>query len=507
MKPDIVRFFRDKRFLNFPLSVGQAASLKVLYGQELDPAEWQAMKRHLRIKYRRHEFREGVFVEGRRAGKSRRAAGLAIYEGIFGGHEKCLAPGETAVIPVISASKRQTQVVKNYALRMMKDSPALRPHIVNDTSEQIELANGISIMCLPCSSKNIRSFAFPAAVLDEVGFWRYEGYADADKDVLSAVRPAMIQFRRPKLLMISTPWIRAGELWRYYNQPRKEMMIWQSPTWEMNPLISRADLDDEFIEDPVGSNREYGALFTSAISAIFSPDHVERAMERGYTQLKPAYGARYFGAIDPAFTSDSFALVIGHIEYGRVIIDHVVEWKPPVDLEVVTGELAKFCQLYGIRKLWSDQYAAEPLKQVFRRGGVNIETVVFTSQFKTAAYNTLRHLLSGNDIVLPAIHELKAQLLSCEEKRMPGGLVKLGAPGGLHDDIVDALTLLCHKLTPAAARRPRRPVRMAEALRGKGSRVSGGQYWTQKFRALENNPGGHLSIQDIKRLSGNGSPQ
>ncbi|MBW1723295.1 MAG: hypothetical protein JRJ78_14725 [Deltaproteobacteria bacterium] len=507
-RPDIVKFFRDPRFLNFPLSPAQAAALKTFYGRSLIPAERRFMQKCLKGVYRPgKEYSEGALICGRRSGKSRLAAGIAIFEALFGGHQKFLAPGEVGTIPVVSASMRQTSVVKGYVSAMLKGSPLLKRHILNETADSVELSNGMTILCLPCSSKSIRGFSFPCVICDEIAYWPLEGFHNADVDVLDAIRPAMATFEKPKLILLSTPWLRRGELWELYKKPRGAL-VWQAATKLMNPTVSAAFLRRMKERDELAYKREFEARFTSAIAAMFDPEHVERAMSQGYLELEPLPGVRYFGSIDPAFTSDSFAVTIAHLQGGRIIVDLVREWKPPVDLGRVTGELAELCGRYGLRFLWSDQYAAEPLKQVFAAGGVRIKTEVFTAQFKLRAFGGLRHLLAIGGIELPDHKELRRQLVSCEERRLPGGGVRIGAPSlrGEHDDLADALALLAEKITPLAARPVRRgPVRVGEACRGRGRQgQSRADYWLEQFRSMPiKSVGKVVSLEEVKKQVNN----
>ena len=49
-------------------------------------------------------FREAWVVAGRRAGKSRIAALIAVYLAVFKDYAHCLAPGETAAVMVLAAA-------------------------------------------------------------------------------------------------------------------------------------------------------------------------------------------------------------------------------------------------------------------------------------------------------------------------------------------------------------------------------------------------------------------
>ena len=493
--PSIVEFFTSKDYLGFDkLSPAQAALLRAVYGEEQDAEGCKWVKKCARGKRSTKEYNEVALVCGRRSGKSTLASGIACYEALLGGHEDYLSPGEPAVIAVISASLRQTSIIRRYIGAMLGRSPVLRDYIKNQTADSIELTNGVTIMTLPCSSRSIRGFAFPVVLADEIAYWSLEGYSDSDVDVMNAVRPAQGQFASPKLVMLSTPWIKKGVLWETFNRPRGAL-VWQARTVDMNPSIPRAFLRKERARDPIAYKREYEGQFTSAINCLFAAADIDRAMRRGYAELPPVPGMQYFGAIDPAFTRDSFTAFAAHCEGGRIIVDKAIEWKPspsaPVDVNKVTGELAMLCRTYRIRRLWSDQYAAEPLKQVMRRGGVPLKTEVFSAQFKVQAYSSLRYLLAGGGIDLPDHEELRHQLKSVEEVRLPGGGVRIGAPQlrGEHDDLADALALLVQKVVPVSARRQPQRTRWVDYLRGGGPTykslgAKGPDYWAERAQMM-----------------------
>ena len=93
---------------------------------------------------------------------------------------------------------------------------------------EIDLDNGITIACYPCSQITIRGLRVVAAVLDELGFWRDEvTAANPAEDVLNALRPAMATFTNHKLIKISTPYRKEGVLWRDYKErAERDYLVW-----------------------------------------------------------------------------------------------------------------------------------------------------------------------------------------------------------------------------------------------------------------------------------------
>src|SRR5687767_7370927 len=69
-------------------------------------------------------FDTGLFLTGRRSGKSRIAAVIGAYEAVLAGHERKLARGERGIVAICSPTREQSQIVKDY-LRGVFEAPML----------------------------------------------------------------------------------------------------------------------------------------------------------------------------------------------------------------------------------------------------------------------------------------------------------------------------------------------------------------------------------------------
>src|SRR5262245_24935328 len=98
--------------------------------------------------------RELWAVVGRRGGKSRMAAALAVFIACFIKHE--LSAGEVGHVLVLAASKDQAKVVFEYTKSFLQDSPVLRQEIESITRNEIKLHNGIIIGTHATSFRSIR---------------------------------------------------------------------------------------------------------------------------------------------------------------------------------------------------------------------------------------------------------------------------------------------------------------------------------------------------------------
>src|SRR5262245_10869420 len=68
---------------------------------------------------------------GRRSGKSRMAAAIAVHVAALTDHRKRLAPGEIGVVAVIAASRDQASVVFGYISGFLQAAPLLAGQITN----------------------------------------------------------------------------------------------------------------------------------------------------------------------------------------------------------------------------------------------------------------------------------------------------------------------------------------------------------------------------------------
>ena len=122
----------------------------------------------------KQRVREMWVAAGRRGGKSRMAAALAIYFALFQQHK--LSVGENAMVLVLAASMDQARVVFGYTVAFLQNSEVLRREIELFTRSEIRLKNGIVIAVHSNSFRSVRGRTLCAAVLDEVSFWRSEEF-------------------------------------------------------------------------------------------------------------------------------------------------------------------------------------------------------------------------------------------------------------------------------------------------------------------------------------------
>src|SRR6266566_6816053 len=165
--------------------------LGALFALPLAPNETITYQQHTgRSTAPEEPFREAWVIAGRRAGKSLIAALVAVFLACFRDYSAFLKPGEVGTVMVIAADRRQARTILRY-IRGFFGLPILKPLVVNETQESIELSTRIVIEVATCSFRSVRGYTLVAVLADEVAFWRSEESANPDSEILAAVRPGL----------------------------------------------------------------------------------------------------------------------------------------------------------------------------------------------------------------------------------------------------------------------------------------------------------------------------
>ncbi len=130
------------------LILGHRGIPKAFYGLELDADELEfLLSCHRAQELCPARAREIDGIIGRRGGKTRLAALIAVYEAT---RDHGLPRGERAFILIIAPVLDQAQIAFDYVSKYMNGSPELLKLVVKERQSEIELRNGITIACRPC---------------------------------------------------------------------------------------------------------------------------------------------------------------------------------------------------------------------------------------------------------------------------------------------------------------------------------------------------------------------
>jgi hypothetical protein len=386
------------------------------------------------------QFREAFCVVGRRGGKSAVAALIACYLATFRDYSEVLAPGETGIVMLLAADRRQARVLLGYINGFFDSIPALGRMLLNRTQEALTLTNRIRIEIHTASFRAIRGYTVVAAICDELAYWSIEDSANPDVEVLNALRPAMSTIPNALLLAITSPYARRGAVWETYKEnfgkDGADVLVWQGDTRSMNPSVSRAVIATAYLRDHAAASAEYGAEFRTDIAAFLSWDVIERRVIPGRAELPPAPGVEYFAFVDPSGgQSDSMTLAIAHRHNDLVILDLLAEKIPPFGPEAVVHEFVSTLTRYRIHSVTGDRYAGEWTREAFQKLDVTYHTAELT---RSELYLEMLPMLTAGQCELLDNQRLVRQLLSLERRTSRLGRDSVDHPPSGHDDLANA---------------------------------------------------------------------
>ncbi len=416
--------------------------LKALFALPMDDEELEIYRTHTGRKQPPSEpAREAWLPIGRRGGKSRVAACIAVFLACFRDYTSVLAAGERGTVMVIASDRRQARVVFRYIAGLLDGSPMLSELVESRTKESIHLRNRITIEVHTASFRAVRGYTVVAAVLDEVAYWPSDELsANPDIEIVNALRPGMATVPGSMLLAISSPYARRGALWnafsKHFGRDGDPVLVWQADTRSMNPTVEESVIAKAYEEDPASASAEYSAQFRSDVERFVTLEVVQASTVPARQFLPPIEGIEYFGFVDPSGgSSDSMTLAVAHVESDKRVLDFVMERRPPFSPESVVEEFSAVLEKYGCFTVVGDRYAGEWPRERFREHGIVYDP---SAKSKSDLYRELLPLLNSGRLELLDDERLAAQLLGLERRTSRGGRDAIDHAPGRHDDLINA---------------------------------------------------------------------
>ena len=381
-------------------------------------------------------------IVGRRGGKSRALATIAVFLATFRDYAQFLAPGEVATVAVLAANRAQARTIFRYIIGLLRDIPLLSSMVVGETDEAIELSNRVVIEIGTASFRTIRGYSFAAILCDEIAFWRSdESSANPDVEILRALRPGMANIPGSILLMASSPYAKRGELYssyrRHFGKDDARVLVWKADTATMNPGIGRAIIAEAYELDPEAARAEYGAEFRDDLADFVTREIVDACTAWSRSELPPEPGVTYAAFCDPSGgANDAMTLAVADLRDGAIcVLDFILEVRPPFDPEHAVAECAAVLRRFGVTRVVGDRYGGEWPKARFRERGIVFEQ---SARPKSDIYHDLLPLLNAGRVELLEHPRLSAQLVGLERRTARGGRDSIDHTPGGHDDLANA---------------------------------------------------------------------
>ncbi len=383
-------------------------------------------------------------IVGRRGGKTRVAAVLAVLLAAFRDYTPYLAAGERGTLPLIAADRKQSRTLKRYIEALFNMIPMLQSQIVDRAADRLDLANGITIEIHTASFRAVRGYTVIGAVCDEVAFWANEDSANPDTEILNALRPAMATIEGAPLICISSPFARRGELYRAYQEhygvDGDDVLVVVADSRTMNPTLPEGVVRRAYARDPIAAASEYGqdgvVHFRRDYEVYLSREILDAAIVKTRTELPPRRGVTYTAFVDPSGgSSDSMTLAIGHREGDRVVIDSVSEQLAPFNPDIVVGRFCDVLFRYGVTRVIGDRYAGEWPASRFRAHGIDYRPADKT---KSEYYLAALPMFNAGQVDLPNVPAIAVQFSQLERNTSRGGREFVDHPPRGRDDVANA---------------------------------------------------------------------
>jgi hypothetical protein len=386
-------------------------------------------------------MRELWVVAGRRGGKSRIAAALAVYFACFVQHR--LARGERGMVLVLAASMEQARVVFEAAVAFLTESPVLCQEVAETTRSEIRLRNGILIAIHSNSFRSIRGRTLVACVLDEVAFWRDETSVAPDTETYTALLPSLAT-TGGMLIGISSAYRRTGLIYnkfkQYFGVDSDDTLVVQGGS-----KIFNSSLDDDAIAaqraaDPIAAKSEWDSEWRDDLSGFLDENVIEGSINPDRPlELPPISTQHYRAFVDASGGSaggDAYAIAIAHREDGIYVLDVVRARTGPFDPEAVTKEYAQLCREYRIGTVTGDRYAAEWVTTMWRKQNISYQTSELSA---SELYLEALPLFTRALVSLPDHRSLIRELSLLERSTGRMGKDTVSHPVRGHDDMANCV--------------------------------------------------------------------
>ena len=234
---------------------------------------------------------ECAFIAGRRSGKTVAASCFSVYLAALCDWSEHLTIGERGVMLFLAQTQRTARVAFNYSKGLFETCPLLKDLVIKTTADTISLSNGIDLEIRPASFRGLRGLTAIGVVADELAVWFSDESSNPDREILTAVRPALASTGGP-VLMVSSPYARRGELWEMYRRhygpegdPR--LLVAQGASRDFNKTLPQSVVDRALERDRARFTAEYLGEFRTDVEGFLTLEAIRACVEPGVKERPP----------------------------------------------------------------------------------------------------------------------------------------------------------------------------------------------------------------------------
>ena len=304
---------------------------------------------------------------------------------------------------------------------------------IREADLRINIGHGSVAVRSADNPQSLRGEGLDFVVLDECAFIDEQAWAEALRPTLSD--------RRGGAMFISTPrghnWF-----WRLWQRGQSgdypDWHSWQLPTAD-NPYIAPAEIEaarGEMTERAFA--QEYQAQFMDDAGGVF-----RRIFEVTTGEPRePEPGHSYIMGADWGKYEDYTVLSVIDLRTKRLVAKDRFS---QIDYALQTQRLRALAERYRpIAIIAEANSMGEPVIEQLQRMNLPVQPFITTNASKSVIIESLALALERGELTLLNDPILIGELQAYEMERLPGGLMRYGAPQGVHDDCVMSLALAWH---------------------------------------------------------------
>jgi phage terminase large subunit-like protein len=363
-----------------------------------------------------HSARFKLLACGRRWGKTRLGVNECLDVASHGGRAWWVAPS-------YKMSEVGWRPLRQIATRIGAE--------VRRVDHQIILPGGGEVTVRSADNPDaLRGEGLDYVVVDECAFVPEAAWTEA-------LRPALSD-RLGRAMFISTPKGR-NWFWRLWERGQDanddEWASWQFPT-SGNPYIAASEIEAARLGLPERVFlQEYEAQFLDDAGGVF------RRVADAATAIEcePEEGHEYCMGVDWGKSNDYTVLTVMDIAERRMV---AMDRFNRIDYTVQRGRLEAMAGRYNPSVILAESNSmGEPIIEQLQRDGLPVRGFTTTNATKAQAIEALALAFERGDISILNDPVLVGELQAYEMERLPSGMVRYGAPEGMHDDTVMSLAL------------------------------------------------------------------
>ena len=277
----------------------------------------------------------------------------------------------------------------------------------------------------------IRGEAFDVVVVDEAAMIGEQTYTDV-------IQPTVAD-RDGVIVLISTP-KRRNWFWREFVRGQadgKSIVSFTAPS-AANPMptIRQAAERAQYVVPERTYRQEWLAEFIDDTGGGFR--NINEAAT-AIPQLERLPGHEYIFGVDWGKTNDYTVITVLDTHGNQVVhVDRFNQIDYVIQLGRLNGLAARFQPVTIIAERNS---IGEPLIEAMQRQGLPVRPFQTSNATKTNAIDALALAFEQRTITILPDPVLIGELQSYEAEQLPSGLIRYGAPDGMHDDCVMSLAL------------------------------------------------------------------